>query len=96
MSLEDDILAQLERNVASACAYASQKVQEALDGHRVTGNLQESLQVKLDGLDGIVGTDNPAAAPLEYGTTHQAAQPFFRATLDAAKDKIAAILEEGF
>ena len=56
---------------------------------RQTGTLQASIAQTIDGLTAQVGTDDPAAAPQEYGTASIPPRPFLAPAAAALAEPVA-------
>lgn len=79
--IQDDLTKALERQALRLQA----TVQASLGGGRgeahnepwrQTGALQDSISCNVEGLVANVGTNDPAAAPQEFGTAHVPPRPF--------------------
>ena len=57
-----------------------------------TGALQGSIDHVVEGLQAVVGSSNPAAAPQELGTVHLPPRPFLAPAAAAAAPGIAAVV----
>ena len=53
-----------------------------------TGRLEDSIQHSSDGLNAVIGSDDPAAAPQELGTMHVAPRPFLAPAAAALSEEI--------
>ena len=56
---------------------------------RQTGALQASISCSVDGLLAAVGTNDPAAAPQEFGTAHLPPRPFLLPAVTNLSESIA-------
>ena len=54
-----------------------------------TGTLSDSIAHSVDGLDAMVGSNDPAAAPQELGTATTQPRPFLAPTAEALGEEIA-------
>ncbi len=56
---------------------------------RETGALLASISSNVDGLVAVVGTNDPAAAPQEFGTAHLPPRPFLLPVITTMSEPIA-------
>jgi HK97 gp10 family phage protein len=56
---------------------------------RRSGNLQESIEWQVDGLEAAVGSNDPAAAPQEIGTSRTQPRPFLAPVAAGMGEQIA-------
>lgn len=76
----------LSRGLSRGLNNVARKISAALP--RVTGKLADSVDVKVDKLEGSIGTDVPYASFVEFGTIHQEPNGTWRRVLHEEKNNL--------